>query len=730
MADFDKSNNKVLKRSARCFLMRPGTKSNKMAKFRGVCRNRNGWFEAWVPAAFATAAPVGVKGTQQRRWLGAYSTELEAARARARYLAERQKIFPRIDSSYGLAETAEIDSEGKNTKRLRHMMREACEDSLVVACLAEEACRLLCAATEGDTGYQCKRDHAWAGLPDESPVGSKRARNTLNVPPGLKGQDIPEEQLRRIAAKLEPAGRGKAASSGLGKLFGAAVRSSKFSAAGLPDLDEDAPPQSSAFKNVLLDPRDPAGRWFFRIRRPNGEVVHFQTTVSEANGSAEHAARICRLCYDRVLKGWTKEEVTQFSEALFMQLRRELSGQQKVANLKNFTGSTKLPEPGEKLALANHEWNVIRDPGMAVAWLPPGWIQGIKTTVNSASRRCYVSPGGKLFYHKADVEKCLGLGQAHKAAVAAPLRPMQYLSSDAPVVKLQKTLGKSIKQEPEDAAGQFMLIREAAVGPTAELGTRIVKRLPEGTVVKVLEVRTLQQDKRIRGRLNDPEGWISLKNLETGRRWARKLSQWSFTPAKSWSLAEQARLDEDDARRRKWANTNRELPPEGVAPTTADGKPIKRWPVGVTAHPGPRKPWLPDDWAMGSRTTATQARRPVYIAPNGKNFWSRPKVEAYIRKMRDRPLGDDAASDVAEEEEPMQRYSPAKREHVSTRVTSKCKMEMPTSKMEVPTRASQIFREKPERPTPPLPDPKTGEDAFAESDHESQEDRELSLIHI
>lgn len=47
--------------------------------------------------------------------------------------------------------------------------------------------------------------------------------------------------------------------------------------------------------------------------------------------------------------------------------------------------------------------------GNWVFWLPEGWIQGIRTQIASGKTlMCYISPEGKRFWHKKDIEKFLG----------------------------------------------------------------------------------------------------------------------------------------------------------------------------------------------------------------------------------------------------------------------------------------------------------------------------------
>jgi len=41
-------------------------------------------------------------------------------------------------------------------------------------------------------------------------------------------------------------------------------------------------------------------------------------------------------------------------------------------------------------------------------WLPEGWAQGINTTVSGKTLKCYMTPEGKRFFHKKDIEKFIG----------------------------------------------------------------------------------------------------------------------------------------------------------------------------------------------------------------------------------------------------------------------------------------------------------------------------------
>jgi len=49
-----------------------------------------------------------------------------------------------------------------------------------------------------------------------------------------------------------------------------------------------------------------------------------------------------------------------------------------------------------------------------------------------------------------------------------------------------------------------------------------VAKVKQGSVVKVLELRPSPEDKRIRARIEDPAGWMSLENTESGHRWIER----------------------------------------------------------------------------------------------------------------------------------------------------------------------------------------------------------------
>jgi len=77
----------------------------------------------------------------------------------------------------------------------------------------------------------------------------------------------------------------------------------------------------------------------------------------------------------------------------------------------------------------------------------------------------------------------------------------------------------------DDQPGTYVIMREAGVTETVELAKQVVCILPAGTTVKIVEVVHRLDQKRWRGRLEEPvKGWISLLASNNGARWAEQLS--------------------------------------------------------------------------------------------------------------------------------------------------------------------------------------------------------------
>lgn len=77
-----------------------------------------------------------------------------------------------------------------------------------------------------------------------------------------------------------------------------------------------------------------------------------------------------------------------------------------------------------------------------------------------------------------------------------------------------------------DGPGKYLITSPVDVSPRIGLLTpsdgELLGQLPVGRMVQVVEVIRLTQEKRIRGRIVAPFGWISLADFETGTRWAEK----------------------------------------------------------------------------------------------------------------------------------------------------------------------------------------------------------------
>jgi len=58
-----------------------------------------------------------------------------------------------------------------------------------------------------------------------------------------------------------------------------------------------------------------------------------------------------------------------------------------------------------------------------------------------------------------------------------------------------------------------------------DTGSKMVGKLQASQFFNVVEVKSDENDYRIRGRLEEPAGWISLKNLQTGHVWAHRADQ-------------------------------------------------------------------------------------------------------------------------------------------------------------------------------------------------------------
>jgi len=80
--------------------------------------------------------------------------------------------------------------------------------------------------------------------------------------------------------------------------------------------------------------------------------------------------------------------------------------------------------------------------------------------------------------------------------------------------------GQVVRISVEDQPGHYILANSAVVRAGCSLETYIVVDLPGGAHVQVLEVADVAVENRIRGRLEEPEGWITLCDTEHLKRFA------------------------------------------------------------------------------------------------------------------------------------------------------------------------------------------------------------------
>ena len=77
----------------------------------------------------------------------------------------------------------------------------------------------------------------------------------------------------------------------------------------------------------------------------------------------------------------------------------------------------------------------------------------------------------------------------------------------------------------QDETGTYVISSRAPVlvSPSKDLSPTPIAELSTGDIVEVIEYEVLQEAQeaqRVRGRLEDPPGWISLRNPSSGFRWA------------------------------------------------------------------------------------------------------------------------------------------------------------------------------------------------------------------
>ncbi|CAE8650023.1 unnamed protein product [Polarella glacialis] len=81
-----------------------------------------------------------------------------------------------------------------------------------------------------------------------------------------------------------------------------------------------------------------------------------------------------------------------------------------------------------------------------------------------------------------------------------------------------------VASEEQFVPGVYAVVRRAAVVPTVHMsGTKEISiELRAGDLVDVLEISKNELEQRVRGRIANPPGWISLLDTEDGYRWAER----------------------------------------------------------------------------------------------------------------------------------------------------------------------------------------------------------------
>lgn len=82
----------------------------------------------------------------------------------------------------------------------------------------------------------------------------------------------------------------------------------------------------------------------------------------------------------------------------------------------------------------------------------------------------------------------------------------------------KQALEHSIQQE--DQPGTYIVKTKAILGKGPEVTSEDLQWIAAGVALHILEVTQDTEGKRVRGRVEEPAGWISLRDTESGARWA------------------------------------------------------------------------------------------------------------------------------------------------------------------------------------------------------------------
>lgn len=85
-----------------------------------------------------------------------------------------------------------------------------------------------------------------------------------------------------------------------------------------------------------------------------------------------------------------------------------------------------------------------------------------------------------------------------------------------------KSLARGSPREAQDAPGAYTVVHDnTAVTAERAAAPPTIAHLPVGSLITVVEVACLVEDNRVRGRIEEPPGWISLLDTSDGYRWAQ-----------------------------------------------------------------------------------------------------------------------------------------------------------------------------------------------------------------
>lgn len=122
----------------------------------------------------------------------------------------------------------------------------------------------------------------------------------------------------------------------------------------------------------------------------------------------------------------------------------------------------------------------------------------------------------------AEIDAVLGQSRSRLARLRAETAVLSQAAAQRSVkpVAMEAAWATSAGDTP----GPYIISNTAFVSPHCDLlcpnDDTLVAVLPPGTPVEVLEIERRLNLQRLRARIEQPPGWISLLNLETGMRWA------------------------------------------------------------------------------------------------------------------------------------------------------------------------------------------------------------------